>query len=76
MVALIVGIILFVFSVAACLPGLLGWGGDVLAFLRGAIPVISAFIALIAVFIGLADLKDRREAKKEETADKKPETKS
>lgn len=76
MVALIVGIVLFAFAVAACVPGLLGWGPDVLAFLRGAVPVIAAFIALIAVFIGLADIKDRREAKKEEEAEKKPESKA
>lgn len=71
MVALIVGIVLFAFAIIACIPGLLGWGTDVLAFLRGAIPVLSAFIALIAIFIGIADLKDRREAKKEEEAEKK-----
>ncbi len=71
MVALVIGVVLFAFAVAACIPGLIGWGDDVLAFLRGGIPVLSAFIALIAVFIGLADLKDRREAKKEEEAERK-----
>ncbi len=76
MVALIVGIVLFAFAIAACVPGLIGWGDEVLAFLKGAIPVISAFIALIAVFIGLADIKDRREAKKEEEAEKKPDAKA
>lgn len=70
MVALIIGLLLIVFTVIACLPGVLGWGPDVLAFIRGALPVLSAFIALIAVFIGLADLKDRREARKEEASDK------
>jgi hypothetical protein len=66
MVALIVGIVAIAFAVFACLPGPLGWWADVLAFLRGSIPVMAAFIGLIAVFIGIADIKDRMEAKKEE----------
>lgn len=70
MVALIIGLLLIAFTVVACLPGVLGWGPDVLAFIRGALPVLSAFIALIAIFIGLADIKDRREARKEEASDK------
>jgi len=44
----------------------LGWWEDVLRFLRGGLPVISVFIGIIAVFIGIADIKDRAEAKKEE----------
>lgn len=66
MVALIVGIVCIAFAVFACLPGTLGWWQDVLAFLRGSVPVLAAFIGLIAVFIGIADIKDRIEAKKEE----------
>ena len=66
MVALIVGIVCLAFAVFACLPGTLGWWQDVLAFLRGSVPVLTAFIGLIAVFIGIADIKDRIEAKKEE----------
>ncbi len=66
MVALIVGIVCIAFAVFACLPGTLGWWQDVLAFLRGSVPVLAAFIGLIAVFIGIADIKDRMEAKKEE----------
>lgn len=66
MVALIVGIVCIAFAVFACLPGTLGWWQDVLAFLRGSMPVLAAFIGLIAVFIGIADIKDRMEAKKEE----------
>ena len=37
-----------------------------LAFLRGGLPVAAIVIGLIAVFIGVADMKDRAEAKKEE----------
>jgi F0F1-type ATP synthase assembly protein I len=71
MKATFVGIIIIAAAVFAILPpetvGVgLGWGTDVLAFLRGALPVIAILIGLIAVFIGIADMKDRAEAKKEE----------
>ncbi|HAE20998.1 MAG TPA: hypothetical protein DCG47_01570 [Spirochaetaceae bacterium] len=75
MVALIVGIVFIAFAVFAVLPGPLGWWADVLAFLRGSVPVLAAFIGLIAVFIGIADLKDRMEAKKEEAEEAKAEKK-
>jgi hypothetical protein len=67
MKALFLGLI---FLLAAVLAGL-SWWADVLAFLRGAAPVIAAFIGLIAVFIGIADIKDRAEARKEESAAEK-----
>jgi hypothetical protein len=38
----------------------------VLAFLRGGLPVFALLIGLIAIFIGIADMKDRAEAKKEQ----------
>ena len=44
----------------------LGWGEDVAAFLRGGLPVFAVLIGIIAVFIGIADMKDRAEAKKEQ----------
>jgi hypothetical protein len=44
----------------------LGWGTDVLAFFFFFLPVIAILIGLIAVFVGIADMKDRAEAKKEE----------
>ncbi|GHV38044.1 hypothetical protein AGMMS49546_07650 [Spirochaetia bacterium] len=71
MKALVLGLIILAFAVFAALPPAvagfgLGWWGDVLTFLRGALPVIAVFVALIAVFIGIADIKDRAEAKKEE----------
>ncbi len=71
MTALIVGIVFIVFAVFCVLPFGLAWGYDVLAFLRGAAPVLSVFVGLIAVFIGIADIKDRIEAKKEEEEEKK-----
>lgn len=75
MVALFVGIILIAFTVFASLPpdliGFgLGWGSDILLFLRGCMPILAAFVGLVSVFIGIADLKDKKEAKKEEEAAK------
>ncbi|MCX7024322.1 MAG: hypothetical protein NT080_06860 [Spirochaetes bacterium] len=71
MTALIVGLVLIGFAIFSCIPGFLGWWNDILAFLRGAVPVMFAFIGLLAVFIGIADIKDRREARKEEEAETK-----
>jgi hypothetical protein len=81
MVALIVGILLIAFTVFAALPpeavGFgLGWGADILLFLRGCLPILAAFIGLVAIFIGIADLKDKKEALKEEAAAKANEAKS
>jgi hypothetical protein len=75
MKALLLGIVILAAAVCAALPPELagfglGWWGDVLVFLRGALPVIAAFVALIAIFIGVADLKDRAAAKKEEAQKK------
>ncbi len=75
MVALIVGIVFIGFSIIAVLPFGLAWWTDVLLFLKGSLPVMAVFIGLIAVFIGIADIKDRIEAKKEEEQEKKEESK-
>ena len=71
MKATIIGLIIIAAAVLAILPkeviGFgLGWGNDVLTFLRGAIPVIAILVGAVAIFIGVADMKDRAEAKKEE----------
>jgi uncharacterized membrane protein len=71
MVALIVGALLIAFAIFACVPGPLGWMADVINFLKGSIPVFAALVGLIAVFIGIADIKDRLEAKKEEAEEAK-----
>lgn len=81
MVALIVGIILVLFTVFAALPpetvGFgLGWGSEIVLFLKGCLPILAAFIGIVAIFIGIADLKDKREAKKEEAAAKASGNKS
>ncbi|MCR5217592.1 hypothetical protein [Treponema sp.] len=66
MITLLVGLILIGFCVYSCLPfGALAWGSYIIDFLKGFAPVFAAFLGLIAVCIGLADLKDKREAKRE-----------
>ncbi|HWR11803.1 MAG TPA: hypothetical protein VN445_08275 [Rectinemataceae bacterium] len=75
MVALAVGVALVVVAVLMCLPGVLGWWGDVLAFLRGSIPVIAVLIGAVAILIGVADIKDKKEAEKEEKEEEKTEEK-
>jgi len=70
MISIIVGIIFIAFTVFAVLPGCpLNWGADVIAFLKGCAPVFAAFVGLICLFIGAADIKDKSESKKED-ADK------
>lgn len=71
MLAMIIGILLIAFTVFAALPGFIGWGAEIVAFLKGAAPVLSAFIGIVAIFIGIADIKDKKEAKKEEEASQK-----
>ena len=75
MKSLIIGIVILAAAVFAALPkNVIGfgleWWSDVLNFLKGGLPVIAVLIGLIAVFIGIADIKDRAEAKKEEAAEK------
>lgn len=66
MVALIVGVIFVAFTVIAALPSVLGWGPQIILFIQGCLPVLTALCGILAIFIGIADLKDKREAKKEE----------
>jgi hypothetical protein len=76
MVSMIVGIILIAFTVFSLVPSFpLNWGYDVLAFLRGSIPVIAALVGLICLFIGAADIKDKKEAAKEEKEAREHESK-
>ncbi|MDR1804227.1 MAG: hypothetical protein LBQ94_11545 [Treponema sp.] len=65
MKALILGFAVIAVAVLAVLPVGLGWAQDVLAFLRGSLPVIAALIGLILIFVGIADIKDRAEEKRE-----------
>ena len=79
MVALITGLVLLFFTVFAALPpetvgSGLGWGEFILLFLRGGLPILTAFVGLIAVFVGVADLRDKKEAEKEEEEAKKSQS--
>ena len=69
MIALVVGLVLIVFAVYSVLP-IEGWGlqwwDEVLEVLKGGVPLAAVFIGLIAVLIGVADIRDRIEGKKEE----------
>jgi len=67
--ALILGLVIIAAAVLAILPVGLGWGEDVLSFLRGALPVIFALIGLIMVFVGITGIKDRVDARKETAQD-------
>ena len=66
MKTLILGIVIILAALGAVLPAGLGWRDDVLIFLRGALPVFAGFIGIIAICIGIADIKDRIDAAKEE----------
>ncbi|MBR0495723.1 MAG: hypothetical protein IJJ71_06085 [Treponema sp.] len=68
MVTIIFGILCIAFTVFACLPTGLGlsWGEEVVFFLKGAMPVLAAVVGLLAILIGIADIRDRHEAKREE----------
>lgn len=68
MISLIIGLLFIAFTVFAALPSGLAWGSEIISFFKGAAPVFAAFVGIIAVFIGLADIKDKKEAKKEEAA--------
>ena len=65
MKALILGLVVIAAAVLAILPVGLGWGEEVLAFLRGALPVIFGLIGLIMVFVGITGIKDRIDARKD-----------
>jgi hypothetical protein len=69
--ALVVGIVFVLLAVYAVLPtsipfAVLGWWEQVKVVLAGGLPLLAVFIGLIAIMIGIADIKDRIEAKKEE----------
>jgi hypothetical protein len=70
MKAFIFGLILIGAAVAVSLPYGLGWWPDVLAFLRGGLPVLGVMMGLLAFFIGIADIKDKANSKKEEAKGK------
>jgi hypothetical protein len=68
MVVLTIGILLMALAVFACFPPL-NWWADILAFLRGSLPVLALLIGFVAVFIGIADIKDKKEEAEEKSAE-------
>ena len=56
------------FSVFAVLPTKigLGWGNEALFVLKGIAPILAAFVGLVVILIGIADIRDMQEAKREE----------
>ncbi len=72
MIALTIGIVLILFAVYAVLPvsWSLQWWSDVIQFLKGGVPILAVFVGLIAFFVGVADIKDKMEARKEEAEEK------
>jgi hypothetical protein len=75
MIALLIGLLLILFAVYAILPfpWALNWWPQVVEFLKGGVPLMAAFIGLISFFVGVADIKDRIETKKEEEEEKEAE---
>jgi len=65
MKALVLGFVVIAVAVITVLPAGLGWWEDVLAFLRGSLPVLAGFIGLVLIFTGIADIKDRAAARRE-----------
>ncbi len=73
MFAILFGAFLLAFSIFAALPFGLGWGSQIIFVLKGALPVLAVLFGIFAIFIGLADMNDRREAKLEEEEARKAE---
>jgi hypothetical protein len=70
MTAMIVGVVLLLFSLFAVLPGWgLNWWPYVVDFLRGGLPIMTLFAGVVAVLIGIADIRDRIEEKREAAKD-------
>ena len=64
--ALVVGLILIGFTIFAGLPQGLGWYKEMLLVLKGGLPIFTALIGLVSIFVGVADIRDRQDEKKEE----------
>jgi hypothetical protein len=54
----------------------LNWWPDVIQFHRGGIPLIAVLIGLISFFVGVADIKDKIESRKEEEEEEEGEDES
>ncbi|MDR3356530.1 MAG: hypothetical protein LBO04_05000 [Spirochaetaceae bacterium] len=65
MKALVFGLVLIAAAVVAVIPAGLNWLPQLVVFIQGGLPVAAALVGLLALFIGVADINDRAEAKKE-----------
>jgi len=71
MITLIIGLILVAFGIFAILPvGILNWGQHVLNFLMGSTPILAFLIGLVALLIGIAEIKDKATETKEKNNQK------
>ncbi len=66
MFSIFFGIACIAFTVFASLPFGLNWTDNIVFVLKGAAPILAALVGLLAILIGIADLRDRNEAKREE----------
>jgi hypothetical protein len=66
MFSIIFGLACIAFTIFACLPLGLGWSENIIFVLKGLIPIIAALTGLLAILIGIADFRDRQEARREE----------
>jgi len=75
MTALMVGVVLLLFTLFSVLPfgWSLNWWPYVAEFLKGGIPVLTLLIGLVAVLIGIADIRDRIEEKRDGEEEEKKE---
>ncbi len=73
MVALLIGLGLAIFAVYSLLPVSWspGWWDEALEFLKGGIPILAVLIGLVSFFVGIADIKDKIEAKREEEQERR-----
>ena len=71
MTALVIGIVLVLSAIYAVLPADCGWLPHVIGFLKGGLPIFALIVGMLAIFIGIVDIKDRIDAKKEGATKKK-----
>jgi hypothetical protein len=65
MKSLVLGLIVLAAALAAIAPQGLNWAPDVIRFLRGSVPVLAILAAIALLFVGITDIRDPRNAKKE-----------
>ena len=65
MKALALGIIVIIVAVLTLLPSGLGWWEDTLLFLRGSLPLLTIGIGLLLIFVGISDIRDWFDSRKD-----------